>query len=126
MPRRFVRYVFSALLVAFTGVALVNCDSGGGGDQLYNPTFATEIPLDAAEVSMVIDRAAAALDAPNMTVAVVDRFGRPLGIWTRNNATSTKRPEHRVVGRAHRRVHEFDAGTDHDPHARVHLDLHYP
>ncbi len=76
---------------------LLNCGGGGSdGDNIKGVFFAPLvdangqlISLTAQEVDIIIRRAAAAVDAPNMIVAVVDRVGRPLGIWSRNPAPTT-------------------------------------
>lgn len=88
MPRRWLRYSVTGAIVCLSAVLLTNCDGGGGGDELYNPRFATAIPLQSEEVDMIINRAAGAIDAPNLSVCVVDRFGRILGLWSRNPAIS--------------------------------------
>lgn len=80
--------VAAAVLVVCVFI-LPGCGGGGGAqDRIILPLYAPVIPLTAQEVDIIIQRAAQAVDAPNMTVAVVDRVGRLLGLWTRNPATS--------------------------------------
>ena len=45
------------------------------------------LQLDAAEVTGLITRAAQALDAQTIAVAVTDRAGRPLGVYRKSGAT---------------------------------------
>lgn len=81
-----------AAVVVVVCVALMPGCGGGGpgaGNNIVLPVYAPVIPLTAQEVNIIIQRAAQAVDSPNMTVAVVDRVGRLLGLWTRNPATST-------------------------------------
>ena len=77
------RSCFALLLVV--SVFLTSCGGGSGsGDTITLLTFASVDPLTAAEVDILIQRAAQAVDTPGLIVAVVDRVGRPLGIWSRN------------------------------------------
>jgi uncharacterized protein GlcG (DUF336 family) len=87
MARRLSRSAFGVIAMA-AALICASCGGGGGGSSLVTPTFAPETPLSAAEVDGIIERAAGSVDAPNMTIAVVDRFGRVLGLWSRNPATS--------------------------------------
>lgn len=64
---------------------------GGGseaGDNIVLPLYAPIVPLTGQEVDILIQRAAESVDSPNMTIAVVDRVGRLIGLWTRNPATN--------------------------------------
>ncbi len=86
-----VRSVRSLVLSLFALLALATLPSCGGGgtgsgDQIFLPSYAGVQPLSSTEVDIMIQRAAAAADSPNMIVAVVDRVGRPLAIWSRNPA----------------------------------------
>ena len=78
----------ASIACAFTFLAGCNGSGGDSADKLVSPTFAPERALNALEVDRIIQRAAESIDAPNMSVAVVDRMGRVLGLWTRNPATS--------------------------------------
>lgn len=74
---------------ALTIAAGTACSGGGGsGDSLFLPTFAPPSPLTAPQVDRIVQRAAEAIDAPNLVVAVVDRVGRILAVWGRNGAAS--------------------------------------
>lgn len=77
-----------ALALAAAATLLSSC--GSASDESINritpPTYGVESPMTAAEVDIIIRRAAASVDSPNLNVAVVDRVGRLLGLWSRNPA----------------------------------------
>lgn len=50
--------------------------------------FAPVTPLTSEDVTAIVTRAAQALDAPSLIVAVVDRVGNILGVWRRDGATT--------------------------------------
>lgn len=83
-----------ALALATVAAALVlplsSCGNASTEDsnRVFLPTYAPEIPITAEEARILVQRAAECVDAPNMTVAVVDRVGRPLALWTRNPAAT--------------------------------------
>jgi uncharacterized protein GlcG (DUF336 family) len=71
------------LVLLVAGAAtLAACGGGGSGSKQLQPAFPPVDPLTAAEVEAIIARAVSALDAPTLTVAVTDRTGRPLGVYT--------------------------------------------
>ena len=73
------------LLLLVVGLsATFGCGGAGGdaGDVLFSPNFGTVVPLTAAEVQTVITRAVASIDAADFHVAVVDRQGSPLGVYS--------------------------------------------
>lgn len=73
----------SFLSLCVVGTATLSaCGGGGRGDNLLTPGFATVDPLTAAEVQQIITQAVQAIDSPTMTVAVVDRTNRILGVYT--------------------------------------------
>ncbi len=78
--------VLLAFVVVLAACGPLNsCGGGSGsGDTIFLPVFASVAPLTSAEVDILIQRAAQAVDTPGLIVAVVDRVGRPLGIWSRN------------------------------------------
>jgi uncharacterized protein GlcG (DUF336 family) len=82
----------AAMLGAITLVAgLASCGGSGGagsGDALILPTFAAPIPLTAADVDVIVRRAAESVDSPNLVIAVVDRIGDVLAVFARNPAAS--------------------------------------
>ena len=70
-------------------LALPSCNqSSTSQDQVTVATFGPVTPLTAVEVGVIVEQAALAIDAPNLTVAVVDRVGNILAVWIRNAATS--------------------------------------
>ncbi len=95
---RSARICLAAFFIAAICIPLNSCGGSGSGDQLILPTFSAVAvdglsatsdqvaPLTPAEIDILISRAAQAIDTPGMIVAVVDRVGRPLGIWSRNPA----------------------------------------
>lgn len=65
---------------------------GGSGDAeafLFSPAFGTVDPLTAAEVLTIISRAVAAIASADIHVAVVDRRGQPLGVFSSDGPTIT-------------------------------------
>ncbi|MCB9832759.1 MAG: heme-binding protein [Planctomycetes bacterium] len=84
---RSVRSMVLVLIAALACAGLPSCGGGGSsGDQIFLPTYATVVPMTAQEVDIMVRRAAEATDSPNLIVAVVDRVGRPLAIWSRQPA----------------------------------------
>lgn len=79
-----------SLLTCTATLGLVGCPSGEDGLEpivTSNTTFApvqAGDALQAAEVERIIESAALAIDAPFMSVAVVDRIGNLVGLWNRN------------------------------------------
>ena len=84
-----VRFLIVVVALALSLGSLPGCGGGGSsGDDIVLPTFAAVTPMTANEVDILVRRAAAAADSPTMIVAVVDRVGRPLALWSRDpNAT---------------------------------------
>lgn len=76
----------ASVAAAVLMTVLPSCGGASTEDsnRVFLPTYANEVPLTAQEVGIMIRRAAECVDSPNLTVAVVDRVGRPLGLWTRN------------------------------------------
>jgi len=72
------------LLLLVLGIA-TQFGCGGGGDAgavLFSPNFGTVVPLTAAEVETIITRAVASIGSPDIHVAVVDRRGVALGVFS--------------------------------------------
>ena len=84
---RVIRIAIVGLIIAAALMSVTNCGGGGSGDTTFFQTFAPVSPMTAAEVQILLNRAAMAVDDPFMTVAVVDRVGRPLALWTRHANT---------------------------------------
>lgn len=78
----------AAALALWLCGAGASCGGGGAGDFLLLPSFPPPIPLTAADADLVVRRAAEAIDAPGLVVAVVDRIGDVLAVWTRNPAAT--------------------------------------
>ncbi len=62
-----------------TTLSFGSCSGGSGTSTPSLPVFATVTPLTATEVQLIISRAAASLNSPQMHIAVVDRTGDLLG-----------------------------------------------
>src|SRR6187401_2867734 len=82
----------TALLAGSAGAQLPNpepadCFAAGPCNEAEgNPASANFASLSAAEVDRVVRTAAAAVNRNDLTVAVVDRAGRPLAVWRGANA----------------------------------------
>ena len=84
-PRR--RLLIAALggTLAAIGVTLGSCGGANGTSRPVSPNFGDVIPLTSTDVDLIIARALAALDTPNIHVAVVDRTGEILGVANTTN-----------------------------------------
>ncbi|HEU4418502.1 MAG TPA: hypothetical protein VFT55_06155, partial [Planctomycetota bacterium] len=74
----------SVLVWSLVGTATVSSLALGSCDAKLTsapvlPFFDDVLPLTAAEVQLILDRAVAAIDSPFLHVAVVDRTGEILG-----------------------------------------------
>lgn len=87
------RHLRAAALAAALFLPFAACSkvSPQNEDQvLPPPTYAPEVAMTAAEVDILVRRAAECVDSPNLVVAVVDRVGRPLALWRRNPAADAR------------------------------------
>jgi uncharacterized protein GlcG (DUF336 family) len=87
------RLLHVALLAAPLFASLAACGKVSPQDDdrvLAPPTYAAESAMTAVEVDILVRRAAECVDSPNLVVAVVDRVGRPLGLWQRNAAATDR------------------------------------
>jgi uncharacterized protein GlcG (DUF336 family) len=64
--------------------------SGGAGNTILLFNFAPPPTLEAAEVLTIVQRAALAIDDPALKIAVTDRVGRILAIWSRDPAPTNQ------------------------------------
>ena len=63
--------------------AVAGCDSSADSDDdVRVPAFAAVTPLTALDAQLIIQRAVASIDDPNLHVAVVDRRGAILGVFS--------------------------------------------
>jgi uncharacterized protein GlcG (DUF336 family) len=78
-------------LLVCTALALTLTLSSCGepSDDLQQVELVPALPLTAAEVDRIVRQAAAAIDAPDLVVVVVDRPGRILAAWERTPAADT-------------------------------------
>ncbi len=89
--------------IAIGLVAVVGCKPGGGDDSTVAVvTFSPIDPsmgdtLTQAEVDLVIQAAAEAIDAPNLAIAVTDRIGNILRVWNRNPASLITDCDNRIA-----------------------------
>src|SRR6185503_14394632 len=60
---------------------ILGCNNGDGND-LFSPSLGTVTPLSASDVQLIISRAVAAISSPFLHVAVVDRTGDVLGVFS--------------------------------------------
>ncbi|MBX3464873.1 MAG: heme-binding protein [Planctomycetes bacterium] len=67
-------------LSAIAGLGLAACGSAKGTSLPVLPVFGDVVPLSAADVALILDRALASIDSPFLHVAVVDRTGEILGV----------------------------------------------
>ena len=122
-----------SLLTCTATLGLVGCPSGEDGLEpivTSNTTFApvqAGDALQAAEVERIIASAALAIDAPFMSVAVVDRIGN----WSAlepEPRLRRRRPgqQHRRVARAHGRLPVPQPGAADEPHRPVHQHVSLP
>ncbi|MFT7620760.1 MAG: hypothetical protein ACI97A_004418, partial [Planctomycetota bacterium] len=94
---RSARFILTLILFLMVSIPLTSCSGGSGsGDDIFLPTYAPVQTTDGAvvtqtssltpdEVTFIMNRAAQAIDTPGLIIAVVDRVGRPLGIWSRQS-----------------------------------------
>lgn len=80
--RRSVVLGLSAVLLTATGVGLTSCDAKVTSLPVGFVTQGPAIPLTAFEVDLIIRRAVASIDSPNMHVAVTARTGDILGVYS--------------------------------------------
>jgi uncharacterized protein GlcG (DUF336 family) len=85
-----VRHAVIALICAGSLVAALTTCSGGGSGRDSNvvpvafaPVTTSDV-LTQAEIDDIVEQAAISVDAPNISVAVVDRIGNILRVWNRN------------------------------------------
>jgi len=80
-----------ALLVCAVPLALAACNSksGNGAADVQVVDLGLDVALDATEVQLIIKRAAESIDSPDLHVAVVDRRGAPLGVFSRTGSAPT-------------------------------------
>ncbi len=64
-------------------VCLVACGGGGGGSGTPADSPSPATPLTAADVQMLVQTAAQSADSPGMVIAVVDRLGNVLAVYSR-------------------------------------------
>ena len=69
-------------LVLALGLALLSC-GGGGGTNPGSPTATPFQALTSSEVQALVQKAAEAVDSSNLVIAVVDRLGRILAVFSR-------------------------------------------
>lgn len=62
---------------------LLACGGGSGGGSAPGDSPSPAVPLTAAEVQMLVQTAAQSADSPGMVIAVVDRLGRVLAVYSR-------------------------------------------
>lgn len=70
-------------------LASCSAESGNGSADVQVVDLGVDVALTAAEVELIIRRAAAAIDSPFLHVAVVDRRGFPLGAFSRTGNVVT-------------------------------------
>jgi uncharacterized protein GlcG (DUF336 family) len=86
MPRALTLCALAGAL-AVVGSSLGSCDAKLTSPPVL-PVFGDVIPLSAADVQRILDRALAATDSPFLDIAVVDRTGEVLGVANTTNAIS--------------------------------------
>ncbi len=70
-----------------SGLALGSCNGGTSTSRPFLPNFGgNATPLDAADVELIVSRAVAATNAAFVHVAVVDRTGQILGVYSTTGA----------------------------------------
>ncbi|HEX5053223.1 MAG TPA: hypothetical protein VFZ65_15720 [Planctomycetota bacterium] len=80
-PSRLTFCVLASLAAA--GVAFSSCSGTVRGTSAPNlPVFGDVLPLTAADVQLIISRAVASIDSPDLHVAVVSRTGDILGAYS--------------------------------------------
>ena len=82
------------VLGALLALPTISGCSGGGAKAvaaLFTPTYFPPDPLTAAEVNTIITQAVASIDDPDMVVAVVDRIGNILAVYSNANPSN---PDH--------------------------------
>ena len=74
----------------FVTVLLLSACGSENNDDLSPVDFSANppVPLTSAEVETIIGQAAASMDASTLSVAVVDRVGNVLGLWSRDPQTT--------------------------------------
>jgi uncharacterized protein GlcG (DUF336 family) len=83
-------FVCCVAVAAGLGAVVSSCSGGGSGDSLFLQPFLAPSPLTAVQADRVVTRAALSIDAPGLTIAVVDRIGHVLAVWGRSPATSVE------------------------------------
>ena len=72
-------------------LSLTSCGGGGGGgDNILLFAFGPPPALTAAEVSTIVQRAAEAVDSPDLKIVITDRVGRILAAWSRDPLPTTQ------------------------------------
>jgi uncharacterized protein GlcG (DUF336 family) len=82
LGRRSVVLGLSAVLLTATGVALTSCNAKVTSQPVGFVTQGPALPLTAFDVDLIIRRAVASIDSPNMHVAVTARTGDILGVYS--------------------------------------------
>jgi uncharacterized protein GlcG (DUF336 family) len=80
------RVIGTLAVVATFAAAALGFVSCGKGDDIFQPSFGAVDPLNGSDVQTILTQAATSIDGP-LSVAVVDRQGSILGVYSRSSSS---------------------------------------